>query len=326
MKKWLMSLMMLMLAFGILTGCGPADAPEQETEQAEPAVEETESQEETASAYPVTLVDALKNEVVIEAEPERIVTLVPSVTETVYGLGAGEKVVGRSEHDNFPAEVLEVESIGGMEFDIEKIISLQPDLVLAHESGVHSAGEGIEQLKAAGITVAVVQNAHSIGQAYGAMRFIGEAIGKQAEAEALISEMQAGFGAIVKQSQEISEEERQKVWFEIDPELWTTGQGTFQQDLLNIINATNIASEIEGWGQLSEEEIVAQNPDVIIGTWTYDESMVETIKSRSGWQDIAAIQNDRVHDIDTDIVSRPGPRLVEGVEQLAKLIYPEVFN
>jgi iron complex transport system substrate-binding protein len=328
MKQFKFMLMALLMAL-LVVGCGQ----EQEAETGQgvdtdvEVSEPTEEQDELA--YPLTITDALGEDVTIEAQPERIVTLIPSITETVFAVGAGDAVVGRSEWDNYPEEVLEIESIGGMEFDVEKVISLSPDLVLAHESGIASAGEGVNQIKNAGIPVIVVPNATAINDVYGTIGFIGQVTGHQEEAASIVAEMQADFAAIEEKASAISEEDRKRVWVEIGPapEIYTTGSGTFMDEMLTLIHAENVAGDQEGWPMFTEEEAVAFNPDVILLTYGhYFEGATEALKARAAWSDVPAVTNDEVYELVSDEVERPGPRLAKGVERIAKAVYPEVFG
>ncbi|GAE35868.1 ABC transporter substrate-binding protein [Halalkalibacter akibai] len=331
MKQFKFLLMALFLVM-FVAGCGQDQATETEpgadtdVEVTEPTDEQVE---EESGAYPLTVTDAVGEEVTIEAQPERIVTLVPSVTETVFAVGAGEAVVGRSEWDNYPEEVLEIESIGGMEFDVEKIISLSPDLVLAHESGVAMAEEGLNQLRNAGLVVVVVPNATSIADVYQSIQFIGTVTGYSDTANEIVTNMQADFAVIEEKASEITEEDRKRVWVEIGPapEIYTTGSGTFMDEMLSLINAENVAGNEEGWPMFTEEEAVAFNPDVILLTYGhYFENATEAVKARTAWADVPAVANDQVYELVSDEVERPGPRLARGVEQIAKAVYPEVFG
>nr|WP_285874807.1 ABC transporter substrate-binding protein [Halalkalibacter oceani] len=313
----------------ILTGCG-GEPGEQPTEPAETETEQTaEGGEESESGYPKTIVDALENEVTLDQQPERVVSLVPSITETIFALGKGETVVGRTEWDNYPEEVLEIESVGDMNFDVEKVIALGPDLVLSHASSGHSSEEGLNQLRNAGIPVVVVHDAASIDMVYEAIRMIGEAVDAEEEAETVIADMQDKFAEVEEKASTIAEEERRKVWVEVSPapDLYTTGKGTFLDEMLTIVNAINAAGEEEGWIPYTEEEAVAFQPDVIVTTYGYYvDNAAEQIKERPAWQDVPAVVNERIYDLVSDEVTRSGPRLAEGVEGLAKAVYPEVFG
>ncbi|WP_373558538.1 helical backbone metal receptor [Bacillus sp. FJAT-45350] len=331
MKKCLTILMALLVTLILLVGCNTTDttveAPDEdqaiETEQED--VVEGEGDEDQ---FPLTLTDAMDNEVTIEEEPKRIVSLIPSITETIFALDKGEYLVGRTDWCNYPEAALEVDSVGGMEFDVEKLLSLTPDLVISHASGAHSSADGLDQLRNAGVTVVVVNDATSIDDVYKAIAMIANVTGAVDKGEEIVSEMTATFEEIAAKASAISVNDQVKVWVEVSPapEIYTTGKGTFLDEMLQMINATNAASEVDGWAMFTEEEAVAFNPDVIVTTYGYYvENPSEQIKQRSAWKDVTAVTNDRIYDVDPDQVTRSGPRLVKGVEELATRIYPDVF-
>jgi iron complex transport system substrate-binding protein len=213
-----------------------------------------------------------------------------------------------------------------MEFNVEKILSLQPDLVLAHSSAMGMSSEGFKQLKDAGITVLVVNDAKTFADVYDSIEMIGKATGTGDKTEKLVADMQAKVEGIKEKAAAIKEEDKKKVYIEIDPTLFAAGKNTFIDEMLSMIQAENIVTE-EGWPQMNQEAIIAGNPDVIITTYgSYTENAVEQVLNREGWQDINAIKNKQVVDVHSDKVTRPGPRLVEGVEELAKAVYPDIFN
>ncbi len=319
MKKLYSLLLAMLVAGGILAGCG-SDSTEQNGQQ----TKESEQQAE----FPVTIVDASDQEVVIEEEPEKIVSLIPSNTEIAFELGLGEKVVGVSDFDNYPEEVNDKEKIGGQEFNVEKIISLDPDVVLAHNSGAHNSEAGLEQLESAGIKVIIVNDAANFEEVYESIKMIGQATGASEEADELINDLEEKLASIEKQAKDITEDERKSVFVEISgaPEIYSAGQNTFINNMLELIHADNVVTE-EGWPKLDEESVIERNPDVIITTYGYyTEDAVGLVLKRNGWQDVTAIKNEQVVDVHSDKVTRTGPRLVEGVEELAKAIYPEVFK
>ncbi|MBT2583033.1 ABC transporter substrate-binding protein [Planococcus sp. ISL-109] len=308
----------------VLTGCGDEAAPVEEQDVETPAEPPTEVAE---AEFPVTLVDAVGDEVVIEEQPESFVSMIPSNTEIAYELGLGEKMVGVSDFDNYPEEVADIEKIGGQEFNVEKIISLQPDVVLAHESGLGMGKEGLQQLRDAGLNVFVVENAESFEEVYETISVIGQASGAVEEADALVEEMEMQVAEIEEMAAGV--EESKSVFVEIgsEPELYTAGSGTFIDEMLTIIQAENVAGDQQGWISMDPEAVVAANPDIIITTeGSYVENAVEQIKERSGYADITAVKEDAVYDLDSDTVTRSGPRLTEGLMTLAELIYPETFG
>jgi iron complex transport system substrate-binding protein len=319
MKKWYSIVLTLLLAVGIMTGCGT------EKEDVKEEVQTEANQEE--AAFPVTLTDALDEEIVIEKKPEKIVSLIPSNTEIIYELGLGEEVVGVTDFDNYPEDAMTKEKIGGMEFNVEKIISLEPDLVLAHASGAHNSKEGLQQLKDSGISVFVVEDATSFETTYETIITIGQATGEKAKAEQMVADMKAKVEEIKTKVAEVSEEKNVFVEVSGAPEIFTAGKNTFIDEMLSIIHAKNVAGNLDGWPMLEQETIISLNPEVIITTYGYyTENAVQQVLAREGWQGVSAIQNQLVFDVHSDLVTRPGPRLVEGVEELAKTIYPEVFN
>ncbi|TSB46868.1 ABC transporter substrate-binding protein [Alkalicoccobacillus porphyridii] len=275
----------------------------------------------SSSAYPIEQTDAIGSDFVLENEPKRIVSLIPSNTEIIYALEAGGMLVGRSDFDDYPEEVLDVQSIGGMEFDVEQIIKLEPDLILAHESGIGQAEDPLNQLNEAGYPVYVVEDAQTLDAVYDSIQSIAGLINRNEEAVQLIEEMQdelAQLSAITERS----EEEQKSTWIEISPQpIYVAGKQTFIDELLQRIHALNAAEDVIGWTEVSEEAGVTYNPDVIISTY----GGTEDISNRPAWQQVQAIKEDQIYDIDPNVVSRPGPRLVEGARTLAEMIYPEDF-
>jgi iron complex transport system substrate-binding protein len=329
MKQYLLTFLLILFTVFTMAACGGKDKAQEpaetqtETESVEEGTEETTGD----SNFPVTITDAIENEVTIEAKPEKIVSLIPSNTEIVYALGMGDAVVGVSDFDNYPEEVAAKEKIGGMEFNVEKVISLQPDLVLAHGSSAHSSESGLEQLRNAGITVVVVPNASSFKTVYESINLIGQIIGTTDKAQEIVDGMKTSLAEIKEKAAKVTEPAT--VWVEVSgaPEIYTTGKGTFMHEMIEAINAKNAAGDQEGWVMLTEEEIVTLNPDVVVTTYgSYDPNAKTNVLAREAWTEVPAIQNERVYDIQSDLVSRPGPRLIEGVEELAKAVYPEVFT
>lgn len=306
----------------VLTACA---GEEQVNQQEEPA----DNQTNEISAFPVILNDAANQEVTIDSEPSQIISLIPSNTEIAYALGLGEKIVGVSDWANYPEEVQEVEKIGGMEFNVEKVISLQPDLVLAHASSMVSTESALQQLRDAGLTVLVVNDATSFDETYQSILMIADATGTTEKAEVIIDEMKIKLQSIKEKAALIDDEERLKVWVEVSPspEIYTAASGTFIDEMLQVIGAENAAAEQSGWVSYTEEDAILLAPDVIITTYGYYvENPKDEVLSRPAWKDVPAVQNERVYDVHSDKVTRPGPRLIEGVEDLAKSIYPEIYQ
>ncbi|QKS70058.1 ABC transporter substrate-binding protein [Paenalkalicoccus suaedae] len=294
----------------------------------ETSVSEEEVNEEDATGeFPVTVTDASGEEVTIEEEPESIVSLLPSNTEIGFALGLGDKFVGVTEYCNYPVEASEVESIGAMDVDVERILELAPDLALVAEYHASSNPEMLDQFESVGIDVLVVDGANSFDETYEMISIIGEATGTDDVAEEIISDIQAQVSDIEELSANV--EETKTVWVEVgpSPEIYTTGTNTFMHEMLEIIGAENAAGEFEGWVNLSEEEIIALQPDTIVTTYgDYIEDPLQEVTGRNGWQEVPAVMNEDIHDVDSDMVTRFGPRLADGLQLVAEAVYPDVYN
>ncbi|OMP68081.1 ABC transporter substrate-binding protein [Domibacillus epiphyticus] len=315
-KSWLA----LGLTAVILAGCGT-----EETGNSKKTDENTETAKEETAAFPVTVTGADKQEVEIEAAPKRIVTLMPSVTEIAFELNLGDQIVGVTDNDTYPKEVNEKERVGGMELNVEKVLSLNPDLVLADISTDEKA---ITQIRDAGIDVLVSSEAKSIDQIYTSYELISEATGTQEEAQKDIETVKEGIAAIEEKASQIKEEDVKNVYFEIagPPEIYSVGKNTFINEVIELVGANNVMNTEEGWPKVSEEAIIEKNPDTILLNYGwYVENATEGVLKRQGWENIAAIQNNEVFEVDGDLTSRPGPRIVQGAEQIAEAIYPDVF-
>ncbi|MFP3844566.1 ABC transporter substrate-binding protein [Priestia filamentosa] len=275
--------------------------------------------------YPVSIEDARGEKVKLEKQPKKVVSLIPSNTEILYNIGAGKQVVGVTDNDTYPKEVKEKESVGGMEPNVEKIISLNPDLVLAHASTMASGSDLYKQLEDAGIKVFVVKDAQTFDATYQSIETIGALTGHVEKAEETIADMKESVKEITDKAKEVKD--KKKVWVEISSDLYTTGEGTFMNEMLTLIGAENVAKDQEGWVQLSKEDVVALNPDVILTTYgAADKNAVANIKKRPGFEAVKAVETNSITDLNSDEVTRPGPRLVNGLEDMAKAVYPEVYK
>ena len=327
-SRWNKWLLMLVIAL-FLTACGSAD---DSADQAQNQNEETEQQaaEQSGKAdgeatFPVTETDAVGNEITLKKQPEKIVSMVPSNTEILFAVGAGQAVVAGSDFDDYPEEAQGLEKIGGQEFNVEKIVGLQPDIVFAHESALGVGEEGLQQLRDAGLTVFVVKNAMDFDETYGTIQQIGKLTGYSAEAEDIVSDMQAKVDEIKEKAEAVTDKKKVFVETSPAPDIYTPGSGTFMQQFLDIIHAENVAADQEGWVMMDPEEIVNRNPDVIMVMYG-DDSSVDAVYDREGFDAITAIKDKAVVRVDENITSRTGPRLADGLEAVAKAVYPEIFG
>ena len=271
-----------------------------------------------AAAESVTVVDMKDIEHTFDAPVTKIVALTAADCEILCALGCEDLLVGRGEYCDYPASVLDIPSVqSGYETNIEQIIALQPEVVL-----VNTMNQTIEQaqmLEAAGIAV-ITSEATDIGGVYSAIEVIGKLTGKNDEAAALIADMQAAFAEVTK------EDSGKTVYFEVSPlewGLWAAGKGTFMDEIANILGLTNIFADVEGWAEVSEEQVLARDPDYIVTTAVYfgeGPTPVEEILGRPGWEDIKAVKNEAVYNADSDEMTRPGPRLTDAAKNFAEFI------
>ena len=316
-QNYLLFILSLMLTV-FMVGCSSADNKESEKKE----VNET-----TSSTFPIEVLDGSGEKIEIEERPESIVSLLPSNTETAYALGLGDKIIGVSDYCNFPTEAADKPKVGGLEINVEKVLELNPDILLLSASHFNNAKETIKQFQTAGIDVVIVPDANSFEEAYKTIELIATATGTSEKGQEIIAKMKNEVADIQKKASGIKE--KKKVWIEVSssPDLYTAGSNTFMGDMLEIIQAENIAADQEGWITISEEQVIERNPDVIITTYGYYiDNPEEQIYGRKAWSEVQAVKNKQIYDVNNDTVSRPGPRLREGLQMLAEKIYPETFK
>ncbi len=276
------------------------------------------------TAFPLKLMDDARREVEVKEKPERIVSLAPSNTEISFALGLGDKIVGVTDFCDYPEEAKSKEKIGGFsDPNVEKIVELKPDLVLA--TGMHQKILG--DLEKVNLKVFVL-DPKSIGDVLGNIEVIGKLTGEEEAAESLVTKMRKKIDDVKKKVAGLSDEKKPLVYYEVwnDP-IMTAGPGTFVYDIITIAGGKNIAADAaERYPKYSLEELVNRDPEVIIAT---EGSMGSPgkIKERKGWEGISAVKSGRVYVIgDENLVFRAGPRIVDGLVEVAKFIHPELFD
>jgi iron complex transport system substrate-binding protein len=257
-----------------------------------------------------------------DKKPERIVSLAPSNTEILYALNAGDKIIAVSEYCNFPEDTANKTKLPtGEKLDMENLISLKPDLVIA--AYMSAMEDQFRQLEEAGIEV-LVTKANNLQETYDMIQEIGKTIGRAKEAEALVNDMKDGFDKIIK---EVEGKPSSTVYVEVSPlewGLWTCGKSTFIQELIDMVGAKNIFDDVEGWAEVSEEQVISRNPDFILTTaspLTGIDDPVGEIASRANWTGMKAVKNSRIVMLDSDMITRPGPRLLDAAKELVNVLY-----
>ncbi len=321
MKKFWQLGFMLVMAFVLLVGCNQANTQKSATDKTEKATQSSD----TTATYPMTVKDALGNDVVFKEAPKKIVSLIPSNTEILFALGLDDKIVGVSDNDDYPEAATKKEKVGGMEFNVEKVLSLKPDVVFAHESSAESVKAGLQQLRDAGINVFVVKNAANFEETYDTITQIGQITDQKEKADKIVADMKAK----VKEVQEKVANVKQRTAFvetSDEPEIYTAGKDTFMEEFFKLANIKNVVDDQSGWFKIDSEEIIKRNPDTIIVMYNYVPNIVEKVKKRQGFDSITAVKNNAVVQVDANLTSRTGPRLAEGLEEVAKAVYPEAFK
>jgi iron complex transport system substrate-binding protein len=262
--------------------------------------------------------DDLGRLVAINGTPQRIVSLAPSNTEILFALGLGDKVVGVTDYCDYPPEALNKTKVGGYANpDIEKIVALNPDLVLV---AYGTPMDVINNLVGLGLTVYGIKTT-DLDDLLNDIRRVGEITDKEVEAQALTSAMESRIQAVTNQTEEL--EQRPRVFYIVwhDP-LWTAGSGTFINELIEKAGGVNIFGNVTGYPMVSIEDVLARDPEIIIASeWSYDWAMNATELATTN-----ASQSGRIYTCDDNLVQRPGPRLVEGLEWFAHFIHPEIFG
>lgn len=276
-----------------------------------------------AESTAVTVTDMAGREIALDAPATKVVALTASDCEILAALGAEDTLVGRGEYCDYPESILEVPAVqSGADTNLEQIIALEPQVVVMAKMA--QTEEQVAALEAAGIRV-VVSDAQDIEGVYTAIRLIGTLVGRNDEAEAMVADMQSTFADIAAKSENTGK----TVYFEVSPlqwGLWTAGKGTFMDELATMCGLTNAFADVEGWAEISEEQVLERDPDYIVTISMYygeGPTPVEEIKSRAGWEGLKAVQNDAIFNADSNEVSRPGPRLKDAAEALYTFVTGE---
>ncbi len=275
-----------------------------------------------AEGASVTITDMYDREITLEGPVTRIVALSAADCEIICALGCEELLVGRGQYCNYPETIAEIPAVAsGADTNIEEILALEPQILIM--SDMEQPEEQVKLLEENGVKVVMTRNT-GIEGAYYAITMIGTLLGKDAEAEAIVTDMKAAFDEIIANSvnNENSKNAGKTVYFEISPlewGLWTAGTNTFMNEIAAICGLTNAFADIEGWASISEEQIIERNPDYIVSVSGIPEADVE-ILGRKGWEVMTAIKNGDVFNANADAFSRPGPRLKEAAVSLYHFI------
>ena len=316
---------LVLLAAVSLTACsarpGATDAPATDGHASHPPAATA-----GAPAFPVTLTDDAAREVTLDAEPQRVVSLAPSNTEIVCALGACDRLVGVTDFDDYPPEVADVpDVVVAAVVDVERVRAAEPDLVLA-AGNEFTPTSVIEQLIRLELPVLTLY-AESLDEVYGDVELVGRALGASDEAADLVEAMRQDALAV---ESAVAGVERPRTFYEVSyyqGTIYTAGEGSFLASLLELAGSEAITGDPQSFAIALEELIVADPELILLGDATYDPSVTpESVAARPGWESMTAVREGRVEPFPEDVVvTRPGPRIVEGLEALARAIHPESF-
>lgn len=279
------------------------------------------------SAFPIVVTDVLARRVTINTPAQRIVSLAPSHTEQLFAIGAGDRVVGVTLYDNYPPPVQRLQRVGGYvgkSISVEMIVSLKPDLVLSRGEIQRAVITALERV---GISVLALEP-KNFTEVYTTIILLGRLTDRRQQAEQLVADMRRHVARIRRKVAQIPVAQRARVFYKAyDEPLIAAGPSTFIGHVIEMAGGINIFADVkESYPQVSAEEVLRRDPTVILAPAgsSVNVSAVSSAQ-RPGWRHLSAVKNRRIHMLDDDLVSRPGPRLATALEVVAKTLYPDRF-
>ena len=288
-----------------------------------------------AQGFPYTFTDSLNRAVTIKGKPKRIVSVAPGATEVLFAIGAGPRVVADTTYCKYPAAAARLPKIGGYTNpNVEKIITLKPDLVLGQRGTPRDIWEQMAALK---LTVAVVDAEKSVDEMLKSINTIGRLAGEEKNAAALVKKLTARKQAVEQKTAKLAEQQRPRVLFIFSADaLFSAGQGSFIDEIITLGGGRNIAAKTKlPWPELSMEMVIAEDPQVILllpGVMgekhkpLTSAAALARLRGKPQWKNIAAVKNGRVAVLGDDEMTLPGPRLIDGLETTAKALHPALFG
>lgn len=277
-----------------------------------------------STSYPLTIQDDHKRSVTLAQRPERIVSIAPSCTEILYAVGAGDRVVGVDGFSDYPPEVKSKPKVGSTKTNIEQILALRPDLVCA--AGITPADD-IKALEQAKVTVLVLDG-QSISGVLGDITLAGQVVGNAAAGKQVADKVQSRIQAV---QEKVAGAPRPRVFDELDAtdpsKPYTVGPGSFVDGLITAAGGQNaFAGATSAYPQVNLEEILHVDPQIILLSDAPYGNTPDAVAKRTGWSGLTAVKQHAIYPVEDDIMSRPGPRIADAVETLAKIFHPERFK
>ncbi|MCD6576906.1 MAG: ABC transporter substrate-binding protein [Anaerolineaceae bacterium] len=276
----------------------------------------------------ISIVDGLDKQITLDQPAENIVTLSPPITEMLFAIGAGDQVIARDSFSDYPEAALSLPDIGGgfAEYDLETIVSLAPDLVIA---GSINTPELVKSLEDLGFTVYYLANPSDLEGTFASIEALGVLSGHKNEAQELVKGLRSRVDAVSTALEGI--EEKPTVYYELDAtdlaKPYTPGPNTFYTSMIEMAGGENIGEKLEfEWAQISLEQLLIEDPDLILLGDAMWGVTPESVAERAGWSSLTAVSNGMVLPFDDNLIARIGPRQVDGLEALAKIFHPDLFK
>jgi iron complex transport system substrate-binding protein len=318
-KNWIRWLVVLALALfaTAAVACNDDDDARPDAGDASPAAQ---------AGFPLSVERSDGTTLELDAPPQRIVSLSPAATEIIYAIGAEASLVAVDNQADYPEAAANFPTkVDAFEPSVEAIAALNPDLVFV-ATDIDGIVARLDELNIPVLYSDIDTDVQSVDDVFEQVRLLGRVTGRSEQAEAVVADMETRIAAIEEKLQEI-EGNGPSVYHELDSTFYSVAEQSFIGDVYALLRADNIAGDGGGspYPQLSQEAIIAADPDVIILADEEFGVTVDSVKARPGWDVITAVRDDRIHGIDPDIISRPGPRIVDAIEQIAQYLYPETF-
>lgn len=273
------------------------------------------------TSYPITIKDSYGRKITVDKEPKRIISIAPNITEIIFALGKEKSLVGRTDYCDYPAAAKNITSIGTLQQpNIEKIAELKPNLVIA---STHFSEESLKKLEELNIKVAVLYGSENFNGAYETISKVGQLTNANSKSEQIISNMKK---KVLEVTNKVKNKNKPTVYDVVSFGKYgdyTVGKDTFISQMIEMAGGKNAANDVVGW-KYSVEKLVENDPNILICSKYYNSK--EGIKSTNGYKDLTAVKNNKLFEIDDNLINRQGPRLADGLETLAKIIHPEAFK
>lgn len=326
MKQKITLVMIMLIIMASLAACA---GKQTQSEPQELPKQETEQKQETKEQAQLPLKDRAGNDVTIPAEINKIISISPSNTEMIVDLGFGDKLVAVDKYSGDIEGIPEnIPYFDIMNPDVEQLVALEPDIIYATGMSMAKGNDPFKPIKDLGITVVYIPSSDSIEGIYKDIIFIADSLQVSEKGQEIVDNMKTKIEEFREIGSTIKEEDKKTVYFEIAgaPKLYSFGKGVFLNEMIELLGAKNILADQEKWIAVADEVVVAANPDIILTNVDYIENAVDEIKNRTGWDNVTAIKNNDVYFIERDASSLSNHNIVKALDQMAEVIYPEVYK